>query len=136
VYRYRQQDSRFEGLEAELGIPLGAGAFTLELTGEYLRGRLEGGGDLPRMPPFGLGAGLRYDEGAWSASLAVSHHFEQDRVADLVFRPGWLGDGVLLFLRGRNLLDEDARLHTSPLKDQLPLPGRSIGAGVRVEFGG
>jgi iron complex outermembrane receptor protein len=80
----------------------------------------------------------------------VSHHFEQDRVAelelptdaytlldaDLVFRPGWVGDGVLLFLRGRNLLDEDARLHTSPLKDQLPLPGRSIGAGVRVEFGG
>ena len=149
VFRYRQQDSRFEGLEAELEIPLGAGAFTLELTGEYLRGRLEGGGDLPRMPPFGLGAGLRYDEGAWSASLAVNHHFEQDRVAelelptdaytlldaDLLFRPGWVGDGVLLFLRGRNLLDEDARLHTSPLKDRLPLPGRSIGAGVRVEFG-
>ena len=41
----------------------------------------------------------------------------------------------VLFLRGRNLLDEDARLHTSPLKDRLPLPGRSIGAGVRVEFG-
>jgi iron complex outermembrane recepter protein len=149
VYRYRQQGSRFEGLEAELEVPLGAGAFTLELTGEYLRGRLEGGGDLPRMPPFGLGARLRYDEGAWSAGLAVNHHFEQDRVAelelptdaytlleaDLVFRPGWLGDRVLLFLRGRNLLDEDARLHTSPLKDQLPLPGRSIGAGVRVEFG-
>lgn len=149
VYRYQQQDSRFEGLEAEVEIPLGAGAFTLELTGEYLRGRLEGGGDLPRMPPFGLGAGLRYDEGAWSASLALNHHFEQDRVAelelptdaytlldaDVVFRPGWVDDGVLLFLRGRNLLDEDARLHTSPLKDRLPLPGRSIGAGVRVEFG-
>lgn len=149
VYRYRQEGSRFEGLEAELEIPLGA-AFTLGLTGEYLSGRLEGGGDLPRMPPFGLGGRLRYDEGAWSASLAVNHHFEQDRVAelelptdaytlldaDLVFRPGWLGDGVLLFLRGRNLLDEDARLHTSPLKDQLPLPGRSVGAGVRVEFGG
>ncbi len=149
VYRYQQQGGRFQGLEAELEIPLGAGAFTLELTGEYLRGRLEGGGNLPRMPPLGLGARLRYDEGPWSASLAVNHHFEQDRVAqaelptdaytlfdaDLVFRPGWLGDGVLLFLRGRNLLDEDARLHTSPLKDRLPLPGRSIGAGVRVEFG-
>ena len=150
VYRYRQQGSRFEGLEAELQVPLGAGAFTLELTGEYLRGRLEGGGDLPRMPPFGLGARLRYDGVAWSASLAANRHFAQDRVAegelptdaytlldaDFVYRPGWLGDGVLLFVRGRNLLDEDARLHTSPLKDQLPLPGRSIGAGVRVEFGG
>ena len=149
VYRYRQQDSRFEGLEAELEIPLPAPAFTLELTGEYLRGRLEGDGDLPRMPPLGLGARLRFDEGAWSASLALNHHFEQDQVAalelptdaytmldaDLVFRPDRFGESVVLFLRGRNLLDEDARLHTSPLKDQLPLPGRSIGAGVRVAFG-
>jgi len=149
VFQYRQADSRFEGLEAELEIPLGAGPLTLGLTGEYLRGRLEDGGDLPRMPPFGLGARLGYDEGAWSASLSVNHHFEQDEVAeqelptdaytmldaDLVYHADWLGEDTVLFLRGRNLLDEDARLHTSPLKDQLPLPGRSIGAGVRVEFG-
>jgi iron complex outermembrane receptor protein len=102
------------------------------------------------MPPLGLGARLQYDEGPWSAGLAFSRHFQQDRVAegeletdaytmldaDLVFRPDWLANGVVLFLRGRNLLDEDARLHTSPLKDQLPLPGRSIGGGVRVTFGG
>ncbi len=80
----------------------------------------------------------------------MSHHFEQDRLADeelptdaytmldadLVYHADWLGRDTLLFLRGRNLLDEDARLHTSPLKDQLPLPGRSIGVGVRVAFGG
>ncbi len=150
VYQYLQQDARFEGLEAELEIPLGTGPLTLGLTGEYLRGRLEDGGDLPRMPPFGLGARLAYAEGAWSARLAVSHHFEQDRLADeelptdaytmldadLVYHADWLGRDTLLFLRGRNLLDEDARLHTSPLKDQLPLPGRSIGVGVRVAFGG
>lgn len=150
VFAYRQRDSRFEGIEAEVEIPIGNAPVTLALTGEYLRGRLEGGDDLPRMPPFGLGARLGYDDGRWAASLSVNHHFEQDRVADLelptdaytlldadvVFHPGWLGDGVTLFLRGRNLLDEDARLHTSPLKDQLPLPGRSIGAGIRVTFGG
>jgi iron complex outermembrane receptor protein len=56
--------------------------------------------------------------------------------ADLVYRPAWMGNGMMLFLRARNLLDEDARMHTSPLKDQLPLPGRSIGAGVRISFGG
>lgn len=149
VFVYRQRDSRFEGLEAEVEITLGESPVTLALTGEYLRGRLEGGEDLPRMPPFGLGARLGYDDGRWAASLAVNHHFEQDEEAefelptdaytlldaDLVFRPGWLRDGVTLFLRGRNLLDEDARLHTSPLKDSLPLPGRSIGAGVRMTFG-
>ena len=150
VFAYRQRDSRFEGVEAEFEIPFGDSPVTLALTGEYLRGRLEGGDDLPRMPPLGLGARLGYDDGRWAASLAVTHHFEQDEVAafelptdaytlldaDLVFRPDWLGDGVTLFLRGRNLADEDARLHTSPLKDQLPLPGRSIGAGIRMTFGG
>ena len=151
VFAYRQRNSRFEGVEAEFEIPFGESPVTLALTGEYLRGRLEdGGGDLPRMPPLGLGARLGYDDGRWAATVAVSHHFEQDEVADfelptdaytmvnadLVFRPDWLGNGMTLFLRGRNLTDEDARLHTSPLKDQLPLPGRSIGAGIRMAFGG
>ncbi len=40
----------------------------------------------------------------------------------------------LAYLRGENLLDEDARRHTSPLKEFAPLPGRSIGAGVRLDF--
>ncbi|MEX2488405.1 MAG: TonB-dependent receptor [Pseudomonadales bacterium] len=42
--------------------------------------------------------------------------------------------GLYLFLRGSNLTDEDARQHTSPLKDTVPLPGRSIQAGVRWQF--
>jgi iron complex outermembrane receptor protein len=41
---------------------------------------------------------------------------------------------ALLFLRGTNLLDEDARLATSPLKDIAPLPGRSVHFGVRAEL--
>ena len=42
--------------------------------------------------------------------------------------------GLLLFLRGSNLLDEDIRQHTSPLKDLVPLPGRSVHFGLRYEF--
>jgi iron complex outermembrane recepter protein len=151
VFQYLQRDSRFEGVEAELDIPLGDdGAFTLALTGEYLRGRLDDGGDLPRMPPLGLGAKLDYDVGKWAATLSVSHHFMQDEIAaqelptdaytmldaDVLYRPDWIGAGMVLFLRGSNLLDEDARMHTSPLKDQLPLPGRSLGIGMRMSFGG
>ena len=141
-------DSLFKRLEAELANTPPAPAFTLELTGEYLRGRLK-----RRQPPAHaaarLGARLRFDEAAWSASLALNHHFEQDQVAalelptdaytmldaDLVFRPDRFGESVVLFLRGRNLLDEDARLHTSPLKNQLPcLAARSRGRarGVRA----
>ena len=41
---------------------------------------------------------------------------------------------VFLFLCGSSLLDEDARQHSSPLKDIAPLPGRSAHFGVRAEF--
>jgi len=54
--------------------------------------------------------------------------------ADLAYRvPVW-GRGMLWFIRGSNLLDEDARRHASPLKDRAPLAGRSVSAGVRLEF--
>jgi iron complex outermembrane receptor protein len=41
---------------------------------------------------------------------------------------------VFLFVRGTNLLDEDARQHASPLKDIAPLAGRSWHIGARAEF--
>lgn len=146
VLAYRQQDSRFAGLEAAIEWPPGPPGLQLALTGEYLRGQLQDGGDLPRMPPLVLGARLDWERAALAASLAVQHHFAQRNAADgelptggytaldasLLWRPDWLGAGTLLFLRGSNLLDADARLHTSPLKDRLPLPGRSIGAGLRI----
>jgi iron complex outermembrane receptor protein len=40
--------------------------------------------------------------------------------------------GLLFFLKGGNLLDEEARRHSSPLKDVVPLPGRSLTMGVRI----
>ena len=42
--------------------------------------------------------------------------------------------GLYLFLRGSNLLDEEIRQHTSPLKDLVPLPGRSVHFGLRYDF--
>jgi iron complex outermembrane receptor protein len=40
--------------------------------------------------------------------------------------------GVLVFFKASNLLDEEARRHTSALKDYVPLPGRSLMLGVRI----
>jgi iron complex outermembrane receptor protein len=42
--------------------------------------------------------------------------------------------GLSVFLRGSNLLDEEARRHVSPLKDYAPLAGRAISGGLRLEF--
>ena len=54
--------------------------------------------------------------------------------ADVSYRAA-LGDAELtVFLRGTNLLDEEARRSTSFLKDFAPQPGASVHAGVRVDF--
>jgi iron complex outermembrane receptor protein len=80
--------------------------------------------------------------------LEATWHDAQDRLAagelptegftlvaaDLAWRAPLWGRGMLWFVRGSNLLDEDARRHASPLKDRAPLAGRSIAAGVRLGF--
>ncbi|HEY1110842.1 MAG TPA: TonB-dependent receptor, partial [Opitutaceae bacterium] len=39
-----------------------------------------------------------------------------------------------LFARGANLTNDEARPHTSFVRDLAPLAGRSVTAGVRVSF--
>jgi iron complex outermembrane receptor protein len=151
VYQYRQRDAEFYGFEGSLAFALGAGeATTLTLRSDYVRGRLVSGGDLPRIPPWRAGVELAWQGAATSVSLDVLHAFDQDDVAELEtttggytlvtaelgWRPAWGGIDALVFLKASNLLDEVARLHTSPLKDDVPLPGRSIAGGIRIAFGG
>jgi iron complex outermembrane receptor protein len=97
-----------------------------------------------------VGAELRYSLASWSAGLNAHRFSKQSRVAgselptdgytllgaDASWRVQLASDDreLLVYLRGENLLDEDARRHTSPLKEFAPLPGRSVGAGVRLEF--
>lgn len=44
------------------------------------------------------------------------------------------GYGYELYLRGTNLTNQLALVHTSFIKDAAPLAGRSVAAGVRVTF--
>jgi iron complex outermembrane receptor protein len=44
------------------------------------------------------------------------------------------GAELTAFARGTNLFDEEMRRHTSFLKDQAPLPGRSALVGLRGTF--
>jgi iron complex outermembrane receptor protein len=39
-----------------------------------------------------------------------------------------------LLLRGRNLTDEEARSHTSFLKNVAPLPGRDVSLAMKLLF--
>ena len=151
VFAYMQQGAKFHGFEAEVIFPLlqqGEQHLDLRLASDYVRGKLDNGGDLPQMPPLRFGAGLHYEQDQWHLGLQAFYYDKQDKLAvnelptdsftlvdaDASYRVPYGSASVFLFLRGSNLLDEDARQHVSPLKDIAPLPGRSFHLGARAEF--
>jgi iron complex outermembrane receptor protein len=151
VVQYVQEDAEFTGIEAEVTLPsvsLGAARLETRLVADYVRAELDDGGDLPQIPPLRLGAEFGVVVDRLRVGLSTHWYDDQDRVSaeelptpgytmidvDVSYRVPVADRTLLVFLRGGNLLDEDARRHTSPLKDFAPLPGRSIGAGFRFDF--
>ena len=151
LFRYTQADAELYGFEGELTVPLfqaGDRRFEMRLASDYVRGRLDRGGDLPQMPPLRYGIELHYERGPLHVGAEGYRHARQDKTGsneretdgytlldlDVSYRLAFGGNTVLMFLRGSNLLDEDARRHPSPLKEIAPLPGRSLHAGLRAEF--
>lgn len=113
------------------------------------QGQLALGGNLPRIAPARIGGELRWQSTSWRASLGAIRTLLQSRTAlGETATPGhtlvdahfaWHGDtaagnGWELFVDGRNLLDAEARPHTSFLKELAPLPGRGLTGGVRLFF--
>jgi iron complex outermembrane receptor protein len=150
VFVYRQQDAEFYGVEGEVEFPLwssGERALTGKLGADYVRGKLANGDDLPQMPPMRVTGLIEYDAGPLHGSLGLAWYDEQNDLAEnelptdgytmvdfeVSYRWERWQPGVLFFLRGGNLLDEEARRHSSPLKDYVPLPGRNLTLGVRIQ---
>lgn len=151
VAQYIQADADFQGVEAEIAYRLlegGAGTLGARLAADYVRGKLSDGGDLPQVPPLRVGFELRFDGDRWQSGVGAWYYDKQDKTAanelpsdsytllgaDVGYALPWDTGRLFLFLRGSNLLDEDARRHSSPLKDFVPLPGRSLSAGARMQF--
>ena len=151
VFEYLQGGAKFHGFEAEVTFPLleqGEQHLELRLSSDYVRGKLDNGDNLPQIPPLRFGAGLHYDVSRWHLGTQAFYYDKQDKVAsnelpsdgftmvdaDASYRLPLATNSVFLFVKGSNLLDEDARQHASPLKDIAPLAGRSFHLGARAEF--
>jgi iron complex outermembrane receptor protein len=152
VFQFTQDDAGFVGLEAELFTPIaqaGDGEIDIRIFADFVEGDLETGEHLPQLPPRRLGARLQYHNARFMAGIETSAYDDQNRIAafetptegyamvNADFQ--WTlradrGTSYELYFRGTNLLDEDARRHTSYLKDELPLPGRNYSAGFRTRF--
>jgi iron complex outermembrane receptor protein len=146
---YQQRDAKFWGAEAKATIDLHAGSIgTLQAIGlaDYVRATLDGGENVPRIPPYHLGAGLNWDAQAVSAGFLVKYAGRQSDVgegetptddfysvdAQASWRPLASRSGFEISLVGRNLTDEVQRNAVSLNKDEVVLPGREVRLMVRA----
>ncbi|MDJ0712410.1 MAG: TonB-dependent receptor [Woeseiaceae bacterium] len=150
IFEYNQTEARLYGLEAEARIELmdsDAGHLHTRLSTDFVYGEDEQtGAYLPRITPLRYGIGLHYQRDGFSAAAEALFHADQEKTANdelptdsytLVNAEVSYEFGepdIFVFVRGANLTDEDARQHASPLKDLVPLPGRSVQLGLRYDF--
>ena len=153
VRRYSQADATFPGFEVEGRVTLAEwSAGTLEVGAFFDTVSptidVSGNDNLPLIPPNRTGVSLAFRSDRVLANVDYVRASEQDEVAefelpsegydDLGARIAWRfrpGDATVdLYLAGRNLTDDEQRLHTSVVKDLAPQPGRTIEAGLRMRF--
>ncbi|AZU04758.1 TonB-dependent receptor [Glycocaulis alkaliphilus] len=150
VLEFRQEDARLYGFEARVSAPLFALSgfdFTGEASIDYVRGEIDGGGNLPRISPMSGALSVTADNGPLSLRTEARFVSEQTRVfenelptdgytllnADARWRPFAERDVQLIFAV-RNITDEEARIHSSFLKDYIPLPGRNVRVALATRF--
>jgi iron complex outermembrane receptor protein len=151
VFLFTAVDVDLYGFEAQINWQATA-SLQLQAQGDLVRSKLDdnlGGSQyLPRTPPSRVGVSANYVVGDWQAELSLHKYFTQDRVAefesetrgytlvdlDVNYITSFNNTDVTFYLKGRNLADEEARVHTSFLKDLTPVQGRAFILGVRAKF--
>lgn len=148
----KQADATFKGFEAQTIFPLmqnSYGAIDLTLFGDYTRGTFDRDGDVPRMPPLRYGLQVSYEKDGWSTNARLTRGEAQKNAGEnetetdsylllnvgAQYRLADIHDAeILLFAKGKNLLNENIRNSTSYLRNFAPEPGRSAELGVRISY--
>lgn len=147
VYIFKTDDVTLRGFEAQLAWRA-TDSISATVFSDYVRTRLKNGGDLPRTSPLRFGAKFNYQQTDWSANLDIVRYQKQDDVAaletstegytmvdaDVVYDLPYFNQSSSMYFKIQNLTDEEARVHTSFLKDVAPRPGRNFSVGLRGSF--
>ncbi len=151
VFVFTQQDATFTGGEVSARAQLfEVGGFQVsgDIAYDLVRAEFDAGGRPPRIPPSALTLGFDAENAHWRGRIEAVRTGEQHRLAafetategytflnaGIAFRPEGEEGALTLRLDGRNLTDEEGRVHASFLKDELPLPGRNIRFSVATSF--
>lgn len=148
VFHFVQQDATFVGGELSAAMQIGeVNGFAITADGslDIVRAAFVGGGHPPRIPPRSLTLGLEAENEHWTARVEAVDTAAQEHLAafetetdgytffnaGLAWRPT---ESWTIRLDGRNLTDELGRVHSSFLKDELPLPGRNFRLTLQTSF--
>ncbi|GGW61488.1 TonB-dependent receptor [Alishewanella tabrizica] len=147
LYQYQQRDATLYGMEFEARYQLNA-ANSLNVFFDAVRAKLKDGDYLPRIPPYKFGLGYQYSGFNWRADVGLTHYAKQDKVAfyesptarytlldaSLNYDFNLAKVDMTAFIRGTNLTNELAFVHSSFIKEDAPLPGRALTIGLRAIF--
>ncbi|MFT3867724.1 MAG: TonB-dependent receptor [Nibricoccus sp.] len=151
-YQFVSTNALFYGGEAELEFHLideNERSLHLELSSDYVHAEQTATNQpLPRIPPMRTGAELRFEQHGWAFGASCKYVFRQNRCSkyetatagycllglDAGYEFELDGFKYDIFLRGSNLTNREARVHTSFLKDYAPLPARNLTLGIRASF--
>lgn len=151
VFEFLARDAAFRGFEAEIEADLfSAGAFDFmgRAQLDYVRASFDGAGDAPRIPPLRSILGVTASSPHLDVNGEVELAARQSRISAFeiptdgytlvnfgaIWRPMGDRNGLSIQFRAENVTNEEARLHTSFLKDVAPLPGRNFKVTMRGTF--
>lgn len=150
VFAFRGEDATFRGFEIQAGSDLGSWQgfdVSVDTLAEYVRAKTDSG-NLPRIPPLSVLTGIEaqndrlklraeLDYAAEQNDLAIGEIPTDDYALVNLFAT-WSSpvgaQDVKLKLSVMNLLNDEARQHTSFLKDIVPLPGRNVRFSISAQF--
>ncbi len=135
-------------LEEDYTKQIDAHKFDFAFNFQAIRGELNSGGNLPRIPTFNAGVSLEHSYKDYKAKVSYKYvdknRFKADNETNT---PEYSEINALisyhqktrfadydLYLKGENLTDEMAYNNLSFLKETAPLPGRQISVGVDLKF--
>ena len=153
VFQWSQTEATFVGFDAEARAELVTAAeHTVDLIARYdwVATDVDDPHEshLPRIPPQRVSVAAEFTWKAFWGRAAYSRFFDQDEVTSYETPTDGYGNldlegeyatylggaDLILLVAGRNLGDEEQRQHTSLVKEEAPLAGRRVEAGVRILF--
>jgi iron complex outermembrane receptor protein len=151
VFRFRQDDARYFGVEFEGSADLfsiGGVKLKADAVADYVHATIVSVSPVPRIPPLRVLGGIEAQSRLADGRVEVEWVNDQDRVApfetptdgftmvnaSLTFHPFGVDNGSSLVVSANNIFDVDARRAASFLKDFAPLAGRDIRVSLRFNI--